>query len=239
MPQAGIARLAELRPRALMSTPDLVIPATKARHGRWLESLGIRDKPWLILGSAPAPSIPAGILGSHARIDINNAGRTAAALGLGRADLTIRAKKKSWQEHPHVDTAGLIWLHALPALALRLLLLNKPYDYIGHVIGLGRPVRDAIVTHVAGASVESIGDLGKVTNGVAAICYGLLLGVPAIVVAGISLSATGHSYDQLDRRRRQVDEDSFILGRLRDRPELFTTEPELARDSGLRLWTPR
>ncbi|BDA84819.1 hypothetical protein Sa4125_23610 [Aureimonas sp. SA4125] len=207
-----------------------------ARHSRFLDRLGIRDQPWLIFGSAPEPTVPDALREGYARIDINNAGRSAALLGLGCADLTIRAKKKSWQEHPHLDTRGLLWIHTAPEIFLRMLLLPKPYDHIGCIAALRRRDREAVVTHVSGASVEAIGDLGKVTNGVAAICYGLLLGVPKIVVAGVSLSKVGHSYDDLGRVRRQTDEDSFILDRLKDHPRLFTTEADLARDSGLRLW---
>ncbi|MDY8110698.1 hypothetical protein U0C82_16265 [Fulvimarina sp. 2208YS6-2-32] len=212
------------------------IEAFRQRHRAWLDKLDLIDRPWLILGSAPDPTVPDDLRSTFARIDINNAGRTAAELGLGRADLTLRAKKKSWQEHSHVDTRALLWIHTAPEIALRLLLLNKPYDHIGKVARLKRREREAIVTHVSEASVEAIGDLGKVTNGVAAICYGLFIGVPKIVVAGLSLSKTGHSYDDLGRTRRQIDEDRFILERLKDRPNLFTTEPDLAQEAEIKLW---
>ncbi|WP_133170038.1 hypothetical protein [Kumtagia ephedrae] len=223
-------------------TPAIVsrdLERIAVRHMQWLDELGIRHKPWLIHGSAPNPTIPAEIAHSHARIDINNAGRTAAALGLGRADLTVRARKKSWEEHPHIDTRGLLWMHTWPPALLRLQLIGKPYDHIGSLMSLKRPERDAIVTHVAGVSVRAVGDLGKVTNGVAMICYAMLMGVPEVVVAGISLSKVGHSYDQQGRPRRQVEEDAFILERLRSRAELFTTEQDLASDAGLKLWNSR
>ncbi|ORE97153.1 putative membrane-anchored protein [Aurantimonas sp. 22II-16-19i] len=221
-----------------LAKPDTHLAEFVRFHGAWLDGLGIRDRPWLILGSAPDPTVPPELFPSHARIDINNAGRTAAALGLGRADLTLRAKKKSWAEHPHIDTRGLLWIHTAPRFLLRPLLINKPYDHIGRVAPLRRRDREAMVTHVSGASVEMIGDLGKVTNGVAAICYGLLLGVPEIVVAGISLSKTGHSYDDLGRVRRQVEEDAVILDRLRTEPRVSTTEDDLAETAGLRRWRP-
>lgn len=206
-------------------------------HSRWLRGLGLLDKPWLILGSAPSPTIPASLAATHLRIDINNAGRTAAELGLGRAALTLRAKHKSWQEHPKLDTGALLWIHDYPVLLLKLLLLFRPHTYIGSLATMTREERQAVVTQVSGASLASIGDWGKVTNGVAAICYGLLLGVPEIVVAGLSLSKAGHSYDHLARERRQMQEDAFVLNRLKDHPRLLTTEADLANDSGLRLWT--
>ncbi|MCE7028119.1 hypothetical protein [Jiella avicenniae] len=207
-------------------------------HRKWLKPLGILDKPWLVLGSAPSPTIPDAIFDTHARIDINNAGRTAQAMGYGRAALTVRAKKKSWEEHRHTDTELLLWIHTVPALLLPLLLIGKPYDHIGRVRPLRRRDRERLVLQVSGTTLDSIGDLGKVTNGVAMACYGLLLGVPEIVLSGISLSKVGHSYDQLGRRRRQVDEDRAVLSALAKEPRLATSEADLAAEVGVRLWQP-
>lgn len=218
-----------------MSSEKTDLDAIRRKHRRRIRKLGILDKPWLILGSAPDPSVPVAMKQSHARIDINNAGRTATELGLGRAALTIRAKKKSWEEHSRIDTDAMIWIHTIPEIFLRFLLIGKPYKHIGRVYTLTRRDREAIVTEVSGASVAEIGDLGKVTNGVAAACYGLFLGVPHVVLAGISLSKVGHSYDTLGRARRQVAEDTFILERFRNDPRVQTTEPDLARDTGIML----
>ncbi|MCQ0990152.1 hypothetical protein [Jiella marina] len=208
-----------------------------AQHRKWLKPLGILDKPWLILGSAPNPTVPGDIFATHARVDINNAGRTAQGMGFGRADLTVRAKKKSWEEHRHIDTRLLLWIHTVPGLALRFLLLGKPYDHIGRVRPLRRRDRERVVLEVSGIALDEIGDLGKVTNGVAMACYGLLLGVPEVVLSGISLSKTGHSYDQLDRKRRQVDEDRAVLTALASDARLATTEADLAADVGIRQWS--
>ncbi|MBP0614965.1 hypothetical protein [Jiella mangrovi] len=216
-----------------MPQPDL--SEFVATHKRWLKPLGILEKPWLVLGSAPDPTVPTELLGSHARIDVNNAGRTAQTMGLGRADLTVRAKKKSWEEHPHTDTRLLLWIHTVPGPLLPLLLIGKPYDHIGKVRPLRRRDREQIVLEVSGISLESIGDLGKVTNGVAIACYGLLLGVPKVVLAGVSLSKVGHSYDQLGRRRRQVQEDRAVLTALAGNPRLATSEADLAADVGISL----
>ncbi|NDW06409.1 hypothetical protein [Jiella pacifica] len=219
------------------SPNDTPLEAFRLQHLRWLNKLGLVDRPWLILGSAPSPTIPETIFETHARVDINNAGRTAQAMGYGRADLTVRAKKKSWEEHRHTDTRLLLWIHTVPALVLPLLLIDKPYDHIGKVRPLRRRDRERVVLEVSGIALDKIGDLGKVTNGVAMACYGLLLGVPEIVLSGISLSKMGHSYDELGRRRRQVDEDRAVLTALAREPRLATTEPDLAAESGIRLWT--
>ncbi len=208
-----------------------------ARHRRWLGRLGLLGRPWLILGSAPDPNVPPELLRSHLRVDINNVGRTASSLGWGRADLTIRAKRKSWKEHPELDTRSLLWIHEFPPLLLRLVLLFKPHLHIGSVSTMSRRQRERLVAHVASTSLEGIGEFNKVTNGVAAACYGLALGVPQVVMAGISLSKTGHSYDDRGRARRQVDEDAYILDLIKDHPALFTTEAELADSPGLKLWS--
>ena len=207
------------------------------RYRAWLERRGLTDRPWLVLGAAPSPTLPPAALSARARVDINNSGRTARELGLGRADLTFRSKKKSWAEHSYLDTDALVWIHTLPSWAARLDLLRRPHVHVGSLRTLTRVDREALVIEQSGASLEEVGELGKVTNGVAALCFGLALGVPRIALAGVSLTAAGHSYDELGRSRRQVDEDTVVLRALARRPEVETTEPELAEMTGIRLVT--
>ena len=206
-----------------------------SRYRDWLDRRGHLDRPWLILGSAPSPTLPDKVLEGRARVDINNAGRTARELGLGRADLTFRARKKPWTEHLHLDTDALLWIHALPWWAVRLDLLRRPTDHVGSVRTLPAQDREALVLQQSGVSVAQIGELGKVTNGVAALCFGLALGVPAVALAGVSLTAAGHSYDDRGRLRKQVDEDTTVLRALASRPGVETTEADLAATTGIRL----
>ncbi|WP_394891358.1 hypothetical protein ACG873_08720 [Mesorhizobium sp. AaZ16] len=207
------------------------------RQREWLDGLGVLNRPWLILGSAPSPILPEALLRSHARVDINNAGRTAQQLGLGDADLTFRKKTKPWSEHPTLRTRGLIWYHTAPVMLLYLRLLLLPRVHVNTIMRIKRAERDTIVRAVAGISPRGVGDRGKVTNGVAALCYGLFVGVPEIVLAGFSLSKDGHSYNDVNRPRRQVEEDTLVLSQLRDRSEILTTEPSVAETIGIRLWT--
>ena len=210
----------------------------RAKHLDWLGPLGVLDRPWLVLGSAPGPTLPAELVAESARIDINNAGRTAAALGLGRADLTIRAHRKSWEEHPALDSKGLLWVSDYPTLWMRWQLSRQKRARVDFLRSWRRKERDAIVEFVVGEPMEGIGNYGKATNGIAAACYGLFLGVPRIVLAGISAGLPGHSYDSLDRPRRQVEEDVFVLERIGKRRELMTTEATLAAAVDIALWTP-
>jgi len=222
---------------AVQSLKHPVLPeGFREQQRAWLKSLGILDKPWLILGSAPSPTLPPDLLRSHARIDVNNAGRTAQMLGLGAADLTIRKKNKSWAEHPTLETRGMLWYHTAPLFIMHLQLLMHPRVRVKSLMRASKVERDAIVELISKVSPRGAGETGKATNGVAAICYAIFVGIPEIVLAGLSLSKDGHSYDGLKRTRRQVSEDRLVLTRLKDHPNLLTTEVDLARDVGIKLW---
>ena len=97
--------------------------------------------------------------------------------------------------------------------------------------------REAVNLAMIGPEMIGIGELGKPSTGIAALCYGLFLGVPEIVLSGFSFARAGHSYDTLARPRMQIAEDRYALEMLRDDPRVATSEPELAADLGLRLWT--
>ncbi|WP_348648196.1 hypothetical protein [Rhizobium sp. ARZ01] len=214
--------------------PD-ALEALRERHRRWLSRLGILNRPWLILGSAPSPTIPPDLIGHCARVDVNNAGKTAKALGLPPADLTFRKRRKSWEEHPHVRTRGLLWLHNKPLWWMHLELLAKPHVRYKSLMRATKPEREAIVDLVSGGLPADIGEVGKVTNGVAALCYALFTGVPSVTLAGLSITKMGHSYDDKGKIRRQIAEDTFLLTRLRGRGNVFTTEVDLSEHIGLPL----
>ncbi|TCU14637.1 hypothetical protein [Rhizobium sullae] len=207
----------------------------KRRHTAWLDKLGIRHRPWLIFGSAPNPTIADEFIELCARVDVNNSGRTAEMLGFGRADLTIRKRRKSWLEHPRLNTRGLVWFHTAPTAIMRLQLLLKPHVRVGTLQKLTKDERNAIMNEIVGPIPEGIGKIGKATNGVAAICYGLFLGAPSIVVSGMSVTKMGHSYNEVGKTRKQIDEDIYALTKLSAYPNLFTTEAELSEITGMTL----
>jgi hypothetical protein len=206
-------------------------------HRRWLTKLGILDRPWLVLGSAPQPTLPADIVAHCARMDVNNAGKTAEILGLPPADLTFRKRKKSWEEHPNVRTRGLLWLHTRPLWVMRLKLLTMPSVRYQSLKRATKEEREAIVDHVCGGMPGDIGETGHVTNGVAALCYALFMGVPSVTLAGFSLTSMGHSYNDKGSTRRQIAEDTYVLQKLKDRADVFTTEQGLADHIGIRRVT--
>ena len=215
---------------------SLDVEELERRHRRAMAPTGLLERPWLILGGAPDPVLPPDLLASHARVDINNSGKAAAERGLGRAALTVRRTRERWDVHPGLDTEVLLWFTAKNLFALRFKLLLQRQARVDRLIRMPKTERDAVVQHVVGPGVRSVGDLGKPSNGIAALCYGLFLGVPEIVLAGFSLTRSGHSYDRLARPRKQIDEDRFVLGRLAADRRVATTEAELAEETGIRLW---
>lgn len=207
----------------------------RRQHRKWLRRRGLLDRPWLIFGSAPDPTLPMELAQRCARIDINNAGRTADALGLGAADLTIRTEAKPWAEHPDLRTRAMLWVHPGSLLRMRWHIFRKTKARVGALRRWSREEREAIVDEIVGKPLGGVGDLGKATTGVAAVCYGLFVGVPEIYICGFSISS-GHSYDERNRARKQIEEDLFAFEQLRARPQLWTTEPALSEQVGLRLY---
>ncbi|WP_102961514.1 hypothetical protein [Mangrovicella endophytica] len=210
-----------------------------ALHRPVLDGQGLLRRPWVILGGAPDPTLPAELRQSHARVDVNNSGLTALRNGWGEADLTIRRPVESWEVHPELQTRVLLWYSPRTRLRLRWKLLRQRRARVGTLISMTPDERESIVYHHVGEELRGIGDLGKPSTGIAGLCYGLFMGVPEIVLAGFSFSREGHSFDTLSRPRMQVPEDRFVLSKLAADPRVATSEPELAADLGLRLWQPR
>ncbi len=206
------------------------------RNRRFLSKRGLLSQPWLVFGAAPDPTIPEQPRNAFIRVDINNAGRTAQQMGLGRAGLTIRNQNKTWSEHPEIDTDCVLFLVKGRFVGFpRRFAFRKPYRHIGSCLGFAREDREAVIRKASGVLPGEVGEMGRVSNGIFATCYGLLLDVPNIVLAGISLSKTGHSYDQQGRRRYHVEEDRYILQHLIGTGRVSTSEPDLANDTGLPL----
>lgn len=220
------------------ATPSPRLVQIRAAQRDAMARLGLLDRPWVILGGAPQPTMPDELLASHARIDINNAGLAARQRGWGPADLTVRRPVESWSAFPDLETRALLWYNARPRWRQRWKLMRQRRAKIGALVSLSPDDREAINQAMIGPEILGIGELGKPSTGIAALCYGLFLGVPEIVLAGFSFARAGHSYDALARPRMQIPEDRHALQRLREDPRVATTEPELAADIGLRLWRP-
>lgn len=212
--------------------------AIRESHRAQIDRLGLLHRPWVLLGGAPEPTMPEALQASHARVDINNSGLAAKRLGWGPAALTVRRPVESWEVFPDLETRAMLWFSPRPKWRQHWKLMRQRKAKIGALVSLHPDDREAINLAMIGPEMISIGELGKPSTGIAALCYGLFLGVPEVVLSGFSFARTGHSYDTLARPRWQIAEDRHALQQLRGDPRVATSEPELAADTGLRLWAP-
>lgn len=80
-------------------------------------------------------------------------------------------------------------------------------------------------------------DFVKPSNGVFMALLALRLGASKVVMAGFSLSKTGHSYNNLNLKRSHVHEDIFILNLARQlNLPIFAADREFSLESGLPLF---
>ncbi len=205
------------------------------QRGR-LRKAGLLDRGWAILGAAPDPTIPSDLLRTHDRIDINDAGRIAQERGFGRAGLTVRSDIKPWKDHLQTDTSAMIMFKKRRVLFPRALLFGKPYRHIGAFWVIQSSDIRRVTDGITGFSLKNIGDVGKVSSTVSTTCYGLFVGVPQIVVMGISLTRNGYAYQSEKGKRRHIAEDEAVLRALATTGKVLTTEPEVADITGLPLW---
>lgn len=206
---------------------------------RWIEaSAGPVDRDWLVLGSAPNPTVPPGLAQTCLLACVNNSGLTAQRLGLKTPDLAVRAEHKSWQEIAGLSTRAVLWISERPMLRLR---LKYPASFRHRAAAIRRlpsPARDAMMADVLGLAVGSFKTGQRPSNGILMVTLALAAGAPRVIVCGVSLSENGHSYNALGEARKQVEPDRAAFRTLASRyPHVVTTEPDLARDTGLALLT--
>ena len=205
-------------------------------HRRWLNRRGLLQRPWFVLGSAPAPTIPSRLPADTAYVYVKYAGHSAKKLGLPDADLTFLLKKTL-----PAQVEGLALGHILrmqqrltaSQAAKRWLWLSSAAE-----CEITHAERDEMVVRAAGSLFGDVGQEARPSNGVALVCYALALGVPQVIVAGLSLEMDGYEYDRAARTRRHVPEDRAALSALaRLHPQLMTSEKRLSELTGLPSYT--
>jgi hypothetical protein len=220
-----------------MGVPSVNLDAVRDEHRRWLGRHGLLDRPWLVLGSAPEPTLPKDLVRHSALICINSAGATAARLGLPPADLTIRNKKKDWSALTNCKVPVMLWLCDRHQLAILWTRLIRKTGGLGEIRTMGRYVRRAVDFSVLGdGTAEEPRSIGKTSTGVFAAIYAQFVGVPGVALAGMSIDKQGYSYDSPPQGISHVAEDLFALRRIAERyPSIRTTETVIADSSGIPL----
>jgi hypothetical protein len=209
----------------------------RERHRRWLARHHLLDRPWFVLGSAPNPTIPAGIADRAAIICINNAGFTAARQGLPPANLTFRNKSKEWKTLDGHQVPLVLWVCDRNPWHIFLKRLTIKAARLSEIHTLRRNYRRAIDLKVLGdGKPEDEDTISKPSTGVFAVVYGLFVGVPEIILAGMSIDKEGYSHPASRVRMLHGAEDRFALTRIAERyPSVRTTEQAIHQETGIPL----
>lgn len=203
----------------------------------WLKRRGLLDRPWLILGAAPKPTIPDPLPTSVAHVHVKYSGHSAKRNGLPPADLTLLLHKTTAKDIEGLEIRDVLRMRR------RLSRLTRLYRHFGRA-GFGESVithdeRDQFILRVAGSLFASGGRDERPSNGVAMICYAVAVGVPKIIVAGVSLEADGYEYDPSISNRRHQPEDLAALREIaKVTPQVVTTEAALGQTTGVSLYRP-
>jgi hypothetical protein len=210
-------------------------------HRRWLSHHRLLDRPWFVLASAPDPKIPPGIAERAALICINNVGIAAARMGLPPADLTFRNKNKEWKTLAGCKIPLVLWVCDRTPLQMwwKKVLIGRRSE-LGEVRVMARNDRRYVYEHMLRDDPLKGEEIGKPSTGVFAVLYGLFVGVPEIILAGMSLDKQGYSYESQRARMLHGAEDRFALEQVaKHYPSVTTTEPVIVEEVGIPLYAER
>ena len=206
-------------------------------HRQWLGEHGLLDRPWFVLGSAPEPTIPPDLGDRAALICINNVGVTAARLGLPPADLTFRNKNKEWATLAGCKVPLVLWVCDRNPFQIFLKRLRIRAQ-LGEIRVMRRADREHVYTHMLKVGASELDEIGKPSTGVFAVLYALFVGIPEIILGGMSMDKQGYSHAFKRARMMHGAEDRFALETIaRHYSCVTTTEATVAEATGLRLYT--
>jgi hypothetical protein len=209
----------------------------KERNRRWLASRGLLRGHGSSFGSAPDPTIPAGLAGGAELVCINNAGATAARLGLPPASLTVRNSNKEWNSVAGCSMPLVLWMSNANAIEVYWTKHFKAKAAVGEIRAMNKAVRAEITDHILGSGVQEVGRMHKPSTGIFAALYGLFIGAPAIILAGLSMEGDGYSYGTLAGIQHHRDEDLFAMRILAARyPSVSTTERDVSERTGIPMF---
>lgn len=209
-------------------------PVLAVRHAAWLRARGLLDRPWFVLGSAPDPHVPQPFPPGIAHVHVKYAGHAARQYGLPAGDLTFLLAKTTKQQIDGLDLDAVLRLRKRHSLLTR---IRRDLPALGgNECALTHRERDAFIIGTLGSLFGVAGSEIRPSNGIALIAYAIAVGIPQIIVAGISLQSDGYAYDRSARIRRHLEEDRAALAVVAARySEVVTTEPELSRTTGIPL----
>lgn len=217
-----------------------------------------QPKPWsdpalngrsvMVVGSAPKSTKPADFGPSYLVMSINASQIVAREWGVEKPDMTlmmfhqIEGKYKNAQEVRRVlngERTGhlylLLWRHDLKRLKEGLKRINYGYDQLSIV---DRYSRVALVRAMTGQLNFEIGPESKYSNGIIGVMLALHSGAQRVVISGINPASTGHIYNAENLHRKHSGPDMDALRHMEKLGlPVYTADPEVAKATGLPLWT--
>ncbi len=208
----------------------------------------IHGRPVVVVGSAPNSTRPVDFGPSYLVISINASQIVAKNWGVEKPDITlmmfhqIEGKYKNAQEVRRVlsgERTGhlcmLLWRRDLKRLQDGLARMNYGYDKLSL---FERLPRVALVRAMTGKLNFEISPESKYSNGVIAVMLALYSGAERVIISGINPASTGHIYNSENLHRKHSGPDMDALRHLLQRGfPVYTADPEVAKASGLPLWT--
>jgi len=233
--------------------------AAKKRIYRWIKYRLVRPGPppspvrftgpVVVLGSAPVSHRPTGLDHGFSVITVNGSQTVLAEWGVEQPDITmmmfnqVEGTTHNAREVRRVLSGKrtgalfvLLWRkNERERLKRGLAAFNYGYDFLYIV---DRYERMALLDRVTGWRSLEIDAESKCSNGVYAILFALYHRAPAVIMTGIDPCSSGHAYNDAGLARLHARMDALVIGRLLGAGQpLFTADPDVARTTGVPLWT--
>ena len=213
------------------------------------EKLGSQEskKTWVILGSAPTPTIPHSKIADSTLVCVNASGLVASKSRLPVPDLTIMSgymavpprneiEKTTRNAISGLNTKGLVWIDRGCTFAdAKARLENLDYGYETATV-FTHEQRSQIVKQITGADLANQSGDRKISTGLFAVCFALYRGASEVILSGISLSTGGYDYCQLPKERKHSLPDQTAISKLLEANlPVKTSEKALSDQTGLPL----
>ncbi len=205
------------------------------------------QKTWVILGSAPNPTILRSQIADSALVCVNASGCVASQCQLPIPELTImsgymaappknKIEKTTRNAIKGLKTKELVWINRGCTFAEAQTRLKKlKYSYETAVV-FTHEQRAQIVKQITGADLATQSRDRKISTGLFAVCFALYRGASEVILSGISLSTGGYEYAQQQKERKHVLSDQTAIAKLLDANlPIKTSEKALSAATGLPL----
>ncbi|WP_244642373.1 membrane-anchored protein [Phyllobacterium sp. 628] len=204
--------------------------------------------PVVVVGSAPVSTMPAGFDASFHVISVNGSQQVCETWGRAIPDVAIMqfnqvegqtVNAQAVRKVLNGKATGYLYVMRWPKSMTRLKRGLAAFDYsYNNLKIINRFGRMSMFEALMGRLNVEIDDDMKFSNGMTAVFYALTNGAKAVILTGINPDSSGHIYNDANLKRLHVGTDKDILQTLNKRGfPLFTADPEVAKATGLPLWT--